>query len=110
MRRAKVYRNNELIGYLVEEDRENYVFKYNDTWLIDINKPSLSLTLPKRSEEYRSKYLFPFFFNMLSEGANKELQIKQLKIDPNDNFGLLLATAQYDTLGAITIKPEEIEE
>ena len=107
MRKAKVYRNEELIGYLVEEDRENYVFKYNDTWLMDNNKPPVSLTLPKTPQEYRSKYLFPFFFNMLSEGANKELQNKQLKIDPNDNFGLLLATAQYDTLGAITIKPDE---
>ena len=107
MRKAKVYRNEELIGYLVEEDRGNYVFKYNDAWLIDKNKPSVSLTLPKSHKEYRSKYLFPFFFNMLSEGANKELQSKQLKIDPNDNFGFLLATAQYDTLGAITIQPDE---
>ncbi|NOR45482.1 MAG: phosphatidylinositol kinase [Candidatus Delongbacteria bacterium] len=107
MRKAKVYRNKELLGYLVEEDRENYVFKYDDTWLMDKNKPSVSLTLPKSHKEYRSKYLFPFFFNMLSEGANKDLQIKQLRIDPNDDFGLLLATAQYDTLGAITIKPEE---
>ena len=107
MRKAKVYRNEELIGYLVEEDRENYVFKYNDAWLIDKNKPSVSLTLPKSHKEYRSKYLFPFFFNMLSEGANKELQSKQLKIDLNDDFGFLLATAQYDTLGAITIQPDE---
>lgn len=106
MRKAKVYRNEELIGYLIEEDRENYVFKYNDAWLIDKNKPPVSLTLPKNPQEYRSKYLFPFFFNMLSEGDNKDLQTRQLKIDPNDNFGLLLATAQYDTLGAITIKPD----
>ncbi|MCK4979659.1 MAG: HipA N-terminal domain-containing protein [Candidatus Delongbacteria bacterium] len=107
MRKAKVYRNEELIGYLVEEDRVNYVFKYNDAWLIDKNKPSVSLTLPKSHKEYRSKYLFSFFFNMLSEGANKELQTRQFKIDPNDSFGLLLATAQYDTLGAITIQPDE---
>lgn len=108
MRKAKVYRNEELIGSLVEEDRENYVFKYNDAWLMDNNKPPVSLTLPKSHKEYKSKYLFPFFFNMLSEGANKELQSKQLKIDLNDDFGFLLATAQYDTLGAITIKLDEI--
>ena len=108
MRKAKVYRNEELIGYLVEEDQENYIFSYDDAWLMDSNKPPVSLTLPKTPQEYRSKYLFPFFFNMLSEGANKELQSKQLKIDLNDDFGFLLATAQYDTLGAITIKPDEI--
>jgi serine/threonine-protein kinase HipA len=31
----------------------------------------------------------------------------QLKIDENDDFGLLLATAQNDTIGAITVKPME---
>lgn len=108
MRKAKVYRNEELIGYLTEDDNGYYVFKYSDAWLMDINSPAVSLTMPKRSEEYRSEYLFPFFFNMLSEGDNKALQNTRLKIDPDDNFGLLLATAQFDTLGAITIKPDEI--
>jgi serine/threonine-protein kinase HipA len=42
---------------------------------------------------------------MLSEGVNRKLQSIQLKIDEEDNFGLLMATAQYDTIGAITVKP-----
>jgi HipA-like protein len=33
------------------------------------------------------------------------LQSTQLKIDEEDHFGLLAATAQYDTIGAITVKP-----
>ena len=46
-------------------------------------------------------------FNMLSEGVNKQLQCRLLKIDEQDHFGLLSATAQYDTIGAITVKPIE---
>jgi serine/threonine-protein kinase HipA len=42
---------------------------------------------------------------MLSEGVNRKLQCTQLRIDETDNFGLLLATAQFDTIGAITVKP-----
>ena len=42
---------------------------------------------------------------MLSEGVNRKLQCTQLRIDEEDNFGLLLATAQFDTIGAITVKP-----
>ena len=42
---------------------------------------------------------------MLSEGVNRKLQSTQLRIDEEDNFGLLAATAQYDTIGAITVKP-----
>jgi serine/threonine-protein kinase HipA len=42
---------------------------------------------------------------MLSEGVNRQLQARQLKIDEKDYFGLLVATASVDTIGAITIQP-----
>lgn len=90
---------------LEEDDSRHYVFRYADAWWADSNKPAISLTLPKSLQEYRSTYLFPFFFNMLSEGVNRQLQCVQLKIDEDDHFGLLLATAQHDTVGAVTIKP-----
>ena len=77
----------------------------DEKYFIDDNKPAISLTLPKTQIEYTSEFLFPLFFNMLSEGVNRKLQSLQLKIDEEDNFGLLAATAQYDTIGAITVKP-----
>lgn len=105
MRKAAVYRNGELAGVLTEENRRQYLFRYADNWLADSSKPAVSLTLPKSQQEFRSDFLFPFFFNMLSEGVNRRLQSVQLKIDEDDHFGLLLATAQYDTIGAVTVKP-----
>ena len=105
MRKIEVYRNGILAGFLTEEDRKNYVFRYEDNYFTDSTKPAISLTLPKTQQEYKSEFLFPFFYNMLSEGVNRKLQSTQLKIDEEDNFGLLTATAQYDTIGAITIKP-----
>ena len=105
MRAVEVYRNGILAGILTEENRQHFLFKYNDIYLNDAHKPAISLTLPKTQLEYQSDYLFPFFFNMLSEGVNRKLQSTQLKIDEEDNFGLLMATAQYDTIGAITVKP-----
>ena len=105
MRKIEVYRNGILAGFLTEEDRKNYLFKYEDNYFADSTKPAISLTLPKTQQEYKSEFLFPFFYNMLSEGVNRKLQSTQLKIDEEDNFGLLTATAQYDTIGAITIKP-----
>jgi len=41
---------------------------------------------------------------MLSEGSNKAIQNRLLKIDENDYFSLLLATAMSETIGALTIK------
>lgn len=101
----EIYRNGVLAGTLSEENRNSFVFSYDERYFNDTTKPSISLTLPKSKMEYTSQYLFPFFFNMLSEGVNRKLQSIQLKIDEEDNFGLLMATAQYDTIGAITVKP-----
>lgn len=104
MRRALVLVNKVVAGVLSETDDMRYIFKYDDAYLLNPSLRSISLSFPKRSEEYVSDELFPFFFNMLSEGANKALQCQSLKIDESDSFGLLLATARYDTIGAITIE------
>jgi serine/threonine-protein kinase HipA len=107
MRKAEVYNNGILAGILTEENRGKYIFSYENNYYADSTKSAISLTLPKTQQEYQSNFLFPFFFNMLSEGVNRKLQSVQLKIDENDDFGLLLATAQSDTVGAIIVKPIE---
>jgi HipA-like protein len=105
MRAMEIYRNEMLAGKLTEVSLKHYVFTYDDNYFYDASKPAISLTLPKTQKEYSSEFLFPFFFNMLSEGVNRKLQSTQLRIDEEDHFGLLAATAQHDTIGAITVKP-----
>jgi len=105
MRSAEVYRNGIFAGILTKIDGRTYEFTYDSGYFTDHSKPPISLTLPKDQLVHTSEHLFPCFYNMLSEGANREIQTKQLKIDKMDFFGLLLATAQYDTIGAIIIKP-----
>lgn len=105
MRKAEVYRNGILAGTLTEENRRHFVFRYDDIYFNDSAKPAIGMTLSKNQSEYSSEFLFPLFFNMLSEGVNRKLQSRLLMIDEEDNFGLLMATAQYDTIGAITIQP-----
>lgn len=110
MRSAEVYYNGELAGILTEESRQQFRFRYDDAWFINDNKPPISLTMPKNLQGYNAGYLFPFFFNMISEGFNRKLQCQLLRIDEKDYFGLLMATAQFDTIGAITIKPLQANE
>jgi HipA-like protein len=105
MRAVEIFRNGTLAGTLTEKNRQHFVFRYDDNYFSDASKPAISLTLPKTQKEYSSEFLFPFFFNMLSEGVNRKLQSTQLRIDEEDHFGLLMATAQYDTIGAVTVKP-----
>jgi serine/threonine-protein kinase HipA len=101
-RKAAVYMNDRLAGYLIQTDEE-YIFLYEDEYFADASKPSISLTFPKSQKEYHLKYLFPFFFGLLSEGDLKTLQCRKLGIDENDHFTRLLKTAR-NTIGAVKIK------
>ena len=104
MRKCEVYIHGIKAGVLMEDDN-GYSFAYDKPYLQGKDNPPVSLTLPLRPEAYHSKHLFPFFFNMLSEGENREVQSRLLHISPEDDFGILLATARYDTIGALTVKP-----
>ena len=101
MRQCKVLVHDIEAGILQETDELQYIFIYNNGY----GGAPVCLAMPVREEPYRSDHLFPYFFNMLSEGANRETQSQLLHIDENDDFGILLATAQEDTIGAVTVKP-----
>jgi HipA-like protein len=102
IRTAGVYYNGRLAGTLQKEGN-SYTFIYNDTYLAAGGRP-VSITMPLREEPYNSDILFPVFTNMLSEGANKKIQCRLLKIDENDYFSLLLATTKEDSIGPMTVK------
>jgi len=97
--------NNDIeAGILSQLDDGSYIFQYNDAYFLDDTRSAVSLTLPKTQKEYTSKTLFPFFFSLLSEGSNRELQSKLLKIDEDDHFSLLLKIAAHETIGAIRVE------
>ena len=76
---------------LTKFSQKKYEFRYDDNWFANESLPAISLTIPKSKQVYKSEFLFPFFFNMLSEGVNRQLQTRHLKIGEKDYFGLLLA-------------------
>lgn len=102
MRSAKVLYKNEEAGRLTQLEDGSFEFAYFPPWL-EAGKPAVSLTLPTSQAVFYSDFLFPFFFNMLPEGTNKETVCFNLRIDENDHFGILLATAESDTIGAVRV-------
>ncbi|MDI9866783.1 HipA N-terminal domain-containing protein [Flectobacillus longus] len=104
MRQAQVFYKNQQAGFLTHEDNGSFTFCYLDTWFANPSKPSVSLTLPKTSQCYTSEVLFPFFYNMLPEGVNKQVVCQLMRIDSDDYFGLLLITARHDSIGAVTVQ------
>lgn len=105
MRRCEVYLHGVKAGMLTESDCREFIFVYDEAYLLNGKNKPVSLTLPLRAEPYRSSHLFSAFSNMLSEGENRQIQSRLLRIDADDDFGILLATCQFDTIGAITVKP-----
>ena len=108
MQRGKVFVNGVAAGVIALSDEGLYSFEYLPDYYINPAMPAISLTLPKSQQRYDSSVLFPFFYGLLAEGVNKDLQCRLLKIDENDDFTRLLKTAGADTIGAITIKEETI--
>jgi len=102
--KGAVYNNGVLAGH-IERTATGYRFGYTDEYFQSTANPPISLTFPKTQQEYESDVLFAFFQGLLSEGINKDIQCRLLKIDENDDFTRLLQTAGDDTIGAITVKP-----
>lgn len=104
MRELAVYYNDTEAGILTEKHPgTDYTFQYKEDYLIS-KMPPISVTLPKQSTAYNSEYLFPFFSNMLPEGANRRVICRSLRIDENDSFGLLEAMADKDFIGAVNVR------
>ena len=104
MAKAGVYNNGILTGILEKSAGDQYTFTYTDEYFTNREMPAISLSFPKSAKEYEAKELFPFFYGMLAEGINKEIQCRLLKIDEDDDFTRLIKTAGEDTIGAITVK------
>ena len=103
MKQGRVFNNEIEVGIISKLDNGSYEFEYNEAYFLDNTKPAISLTLPKTNQKYKSEILFPFFFSLLSEGTNKKLQSKYLKIDEEDHFSFLIKTANNETIGAIKV-------
>lgn len=107
MRVATVYVRGRGAGRLSELDDGSVEFAYAPGYLTDADAPPVSLTLPKRGQPYRSPSLFPAFFQLLPEGHNKRVLCETLRVDPDDEFSILLRVAGHDTVGAITVRIDD---
>lgn len=104
MRSLAVYNNDVLAGILTEDaPGRGYVFQYADSYLVSGGGP-VSFTLPVREEPFESEHLFPFFSNMIPEGANRRIICRALRIDDEDLFGVLCAMAGKDTIGSVNVR------
>lgn len=101
MRKANVLMEQDIVGYL-EEDEAGYRFFYDTEYLKKNDAKPISLTLPISDKPYQSTILFPFFDGLIPEGWLLEVAEKNWKISDRDRMGLLLACC-HDCIGAVSI-------
>lgn len=101
MRSANVYYDGIFAGKLGESP-DGYSFAYDRSYLERKDAKPISVLLPLNSKPYQDKVLFPFFKGLIPEGWLFDLNARALKIDPSDDFGMLLHTGR-DCIGAVTV-------
>jgi serine/threonine-protein kinase HipA len=104
MRKAKVFMQKELAGYLTETD-DGYEFLYDMNYLTISKVKPVSLTLPLQEKTHFSKTMFPFFDGLIPEGWLLEIAEKNWKLNARDRMGLLLACCK-DCIGAVSIEED----
>jgi serine/threonine-protein kinase HipA len=102
IRKARVLKNGTVAGYLVS-NRSRFVFFYNHDYLAN-GGASIAINLPKSKKNFSSRRLFPFFAGLLPEGESRQAICRSLKLNPSDKLDMLLALAQGETIGDITVQ------
>lgn len=100
MKRAKVFVDGNLAGYLTEwEQGKRYEFAYVERY----RGASISLTMPLTKRVYTFDCFPPFFDGFLPEGFMLEALVRKTKIDENDRLEQLLRVGG-ELVGNITVE------
>lgn len=103
MRQAKVLYKNEIAGILTETDEGEFIFQYDEKYILNFPKQFITFTMPVRKEAYIENRLFAFFEGLIPEGWLLEIASKNWKIKADDKMGLLLACC-HNCIGAVSIE------
>lgn len=98
-RRAEVYQQGQLAGYLEEQADDSWQFSY----LPDYDGLAVSLTMPKQTEPYQFGAFPPLFDGLLPEGIQLEALLRKHKLDRNDFFGQLMIVGE-DLVGSLSVR------
>jgi serine/threonine-protein kinase HipA len=96
--------DNEVVGRLWLDDKNNFCFVYDSTWLEQSRIP-LSLSLPLRPEPYLDDQSHSFFANLLPEEKMRTLIARNLGVSFNNDYGLLERIGG-DCAGAVSLCPD----
>ena len=101
---------NEPIGTLTQVQGDRSIFAFNEDYIEDGARPTLSLSFKDSLGELITDFkpvqtrIMPFFSNMLPEGAMRDYLAERANVKPQREFFLLWVLGQ-DLPGAVKIQP-----
>ena len=104
MRKAQIYYNETVAGRLTETSDGEFIFQYEDDYVVSHPDQFITFTMPVTTKTYKENRLFPFFEGLIPEGWLLNIASKNWKINPNDKMGLLLACCK-NCIGAVSVIP-----
>jgi serine/threonine-protein kinase HipA len=104
MRKGKVFYKEHFAGIITETDDGEFVFLYDENFVIEHPKEFITFTMPVVNIPYTDKRLFPFFEGLIPEGWLLDIAAATWKINRNDRMGLLLACCG-NCIGAVSVIP-----
>lgn len=104
MKCVTVYVKGVQAGVLARFRNGEYEFRYTRQYR-EGSGPSVAFSIPKRKAVHRSNVLFPFFYGLLAEGEQKQMQCRTMHIDENDHFTRLAETCREGVIGAVYVLP-----
>ena len=101
LRKAEIFANNALAGYLTEYENK-FIFSYDDEY-IKTGSP-IGRHYPLTMQPFETTELPCFFLNLAPEGWMLNMLSKNHDIPIDDIFGILLKNGR-EMVGAISIRP-----
>jgi len=108
MRKAAIYYKDLLAGFLTETDDGDYIFQYEEAYVIAYPRQFITFSMPVTTTTYKDRRLFSFFEGLIPEGWLLDIASKSWKINQNDRMGLLLACCQ-NCIGAVSVQAIIVE-
>ena len=100
-----VFWGTRLAGRLWLDDKRNFIFQYDASWVSGVSTYPLSLRLPLQKEPFLDNTSKAFFSNLLPEARIRDLIAKGLGVSEKNDFKLLEELGG-ECAGAISLLPE----
>lgn len=100
-----VYLKNKQVGKLIQSNTGQLSFRYEESYMLDLDAQQISIAMPLGPEEYKENVVRAFFSGLLPDAIARHKLAKYLGVSEKNAFKLLEAIGG-ECAGALALYPE----